>query len=56
MALIATAQEVEFTAATPSQNPPKFPIKILGEFSGKKQWFFSDFWWVAKTTQLSRNE
>lgn len=37
VALIAAAQEVEFTAATPSQNPPKFPIKILASFFGKNQ-------------------
>ena len=32
--LIATAQEVEFTAATPSQNLPKFPIKIFVRIFG----------------------
>jgi hypothetical protein len=32
--LIATAQEVEFTAATSTQKFPKFPIKILGIFFG----------------------
>ncbi len=31
---IATAQEVEFTTATPTQNFPKFPIKIFGVFFG----------------------
>ena len=34
--LIVTAQEVEFTAATPTQNFSKFPIKIFGVFSGEK--------------------
>ena len=33
--LIATAQEVEFTAATPhTKKFPKFPIKIFGVFFG----------------------
>jgi hypothetical protein len=30
--LIATAQELEFTAATPTQKFPKFLIEIFGEF------------------------
>ena len=32
--LIATAQEVEFTTATPTQNFSKFLIKIFGRFFG----------------------
>ena len=33
-ALVATAQEVEFTATTPTQIRTKFLIKIFGVFFG----------------------
>ena len=39
--LIATAQDVEFTAATPTQNFSKFPIKIFVVFFQVKNCDFS---------------